>query len=167
MNHEISTVRFNNFPNFYQNSLAFLIYLAVHSQNEFSHPHTIWLNFSPLNVKNLHETPVSDSQFESRSVVKAFAVAASKAKQIFGPDVKTLPKPIVVQSIQTDGNKFHFGVFQLNTLDLNGSGGEKNYWYSKEKLKLFSNCAYIDGKPSLNDYNPDVLKYCFLFYNNS
>lgn len=120
-----------------------------------------------MDIKNLHGTDVTESQFESRNFLKAFTVAASRAQSIYGEKVKNLPKPIVVQSIQTDGKTFHFGIFQLRTLDLNGIDGVKNQWFSVPQLNLFSECGYKTGRPHLADYNPNVLKYMKVFYSNN
>lgn len=49
-----------------------------------SHPHTAFFHFDPSEVKNLYEEPVTESQFFSRTLVKAFAVAASRAQQLYG-----------------------------------------------------------------------------------
>ena len=71
-----------------------------------------------------------------------------------------------MQSIQTDGKTFHFGVFQLNTLNFNGTDGIKNYWFNTENVDLFNVCEYQFGKPILNGYNEEVLKILSVFYNN-
>ncbi|XP_055902588.1 39S ribosomal protein L37, mitochondrial [Eupeodes corollae] len=131
-----------------------------------SHPHTIFIHFDKENVKNLHGTPVSTTQFQSRNLMKAFTVASARAKQLYGDSVEQLPKPIVVQSIQTDGKTFHFGVFQLNTLQLNGSDGTKNYWFHLPNVDLFSECTYKVGRPILEGYNKDCFRYLKAFYSN-
>lgn len=125
------------------------------------------LHFSPECVKNLYEEPVTDSQYESRAMLKSFTVAASKATAQFGPNVKELDHPIVIQTIQCDGQRFQFSLFQLNTLDLDNYEGKKNYWYTTEYMNLYEQCAYVQGKPILEGYNRDILKHMFLFYNNS
>ncbi|KAJ6645811.1 39S ribosomal protein L37, mitochondrial [Pseudolycoriella hygida] len=130
------------------------------------HPHTIFLHFSPHEVKNLHETPVTESQLSSRSMLKAFAVAASRARQDYGEHVNDLEKPIVVQSIQLNGLSFQFGVFQLNTLNLGDDNGIKNVWFNGPTLPLCSECAYKLGRPVLAGYNPDVFRYIYGFYRN-
>lgn len=61
---------------------------------EFSNPHTILLHYSPLEVKNLFETPVTLSQFEGRALMKAFAVAASRAQSLYGVGLMILVKVI-------------------------------------------------------------------------
>lgn len=35
-------------------------------------------------MKNIHQSPVTENQIESRSLLKAFAVAAARAQQKFG-----------------------------------------------------------------------------------
>lgn len=52
--------------------------------SSFSHPHTVLLHYSNLDVKNLFEEPVTNDQFESRAIIKGFTVAASRAKTIYG-----------------------------------------------------------------------------------
>lgn len=109
---------------------------------------------------------VTDTQFESRALMKAFTVAASKARAHLGTNVTELTQPIVVQTVQSDGKKFQFGIFQLNTLDLTGSS-KQNYWYCSDIMKLYEECAYKVGRPTLEGYNRDVLKHMTVLYNNS
>lgn len=132
-----------------------------------SHPHTAFFHFDPSEVKNLYEEPVTESQFYSRTLVKAFAVAASRAQQLYGDNVKKLPEPITLQAVHTDNKKFHFAVLQLNTLDLDETAQEKNiFWMLPQAMDLFSECAYVKGKPTLEDYNPEVFQRILSFYCN-
>lgn len=132
-----------------------------------SHPHTVFLHFNKELVTNLHGTTVTASQFQSRTMLTAFAVAASRAKQLYGDSLtKQLPKPIVVQIIQTDGRSFHFGVLQLNTLELSGTVADRNYWFHQPTMDLFSECGYKVGRPVLEGYNKDVFRVFNAFYNN-
>jgi large subunit ribosomal protein L37 len=124
------------------------------------------IHFSPLDVKNQFETMVTPTQFESRAMIKAFTAAAAKANDMYGADVKVLPKPIVVQCVHTNGQTFHFGVFQLNTLDLDGPDGVKNYWFTRPNINLYDECAYKSSRPVLEGYNTDVLRLMNVFYNN-
>lgn len=71
-----------------------------------------------------------------------------------------------MQLVQTDGQLFQFGIFQLNTLDLKNND-VKNVWYKTNNIPLFSKCCYDAGKPVLEGYNSDVIKHFFAFYNNS
>uniref|UniRef100_A0A182YKH1 Large ribosomal subunit protein mL37 n=1 Tax=Anopheles stephensi TaxID=30069 RepID=A0A182YKH1_ANOST len=130
-----------------------------------SHPHTILIHCSPSDVKNATELPVSRDQIEGRTMVKAFAAAAARARQLYGEDVKALPNPITVQAVQTDSKTFHFSVYQLNTLDLSSST-DRNMWFRKAPLELYSQCGYVVGKPTLDDYNKDVLRHFAVFYSN-
>ena len=47
---------------------------------------------------------------------------------------------------------------QLNTLDLNsGSGGVKNiFWQMEEPVDLFKTCGFVQGRPQLEEFNPQV-----------
>ncbi|KAJ8948101.1 hypothetical protein NQ318_008454 [Aromia moschata] len=131
-----------------------------------SHPHTVFINFDKEEVQNIYEEEITHTQIFGRSLLKAFTVSASYARQMYGKDVKLLPKPVTVQSVQTDGHFYHFGIFQLNTLDLEG-GETKNIWYQTPLLNLFHNCSYKVGKPVLEGYNEEVVKHLYAFYNNN
>lgn len=141
----------------------------INRDYKFSHPHTILLHCAPEDVANMFETPVTDDQRESRAMMKAFTVAAARAKQLYGDDVKALPHPITIQAVQTDSKWFHFSIFQLNTLDLNGgtNAESRNLWFRKPSMNLYSKCGYLVGKPALHDYNKDVLKHLTVFYGAS
>ncbi|XP_023013475.2 mitochondrial ribosomal protein L37 [Leptinotarsa decemlineata] len=129
-----------------------------------SHPHTLFIHFDREVVKNLFEEVVTDNQIFGRSLLKTFTVAASYARQKYGDDVKNLPKPVTLQSVQTDGRFFHLGVLQLNTLDLEGT--RRNLWYQTPLQYLFDNCGYKVGRPRLEGYNSKVIKQLYGFYNS-
>ena len=128
--------------------------------------HTIFINHNPEEVKNLTELPVTEDQIHARSMIKSFGAAAICAQQKFGLSVKELPKPIVVQCIQSDGQNFHFSVYQLNTLDIDGKEGIKNFWWSESSIKLYEEAVYKNGQPCLEGYNSDVFKRYLAFYKN-
>lgn len=109
---------------------------------------------------------MTDTQFESRAILKGFAVAASRAQTMYGEGCKQLDKPIPVQVVQFDGKKIQFGIFQLNTLDLEGAEGIKNYWFSSPITKLYDDCHYEKGRPSLTAYNFDIFKMMNVFYSS-
>ncbi|XP_012251357.2 39S ribosomal protein L37, mitochondrial [Athalia rosae] len=136
-------------------------------KSQWMNAHTIFIYYDPSEVKNLYETPVTETQIFGRSLLKSFAVAASYARQRFGDEIVSLPEPVVIQCIHSDGKFFHFSVFQLNTLDLNGSDGEKNLWWSSPKILLFERAGYDVGKPIIEKYNPEVFKRIFAFYSNN
>lgn len=124
------------------------------------------LHYSHLDVKNLYDAPVTDDQFESRAMLKGFAVAASRAHSLYGRNVKDLKKPITVQVVQLESKRVQFGIFQLNTLDLDGDSGLKNFWFRKLITNLYDDCFYNDGRPALTSYNFDVLRLMSVFYGN-
>lgn len=128
---------------------------------------TAIIYFDETKVFNIYETPVTEKQILGRTLAKAFAVAAAQARDRFGDDVKDLPEPVAVQCIQTDGNWFHFLVFQLNTLNLDGNDGVKNVMWHIPRIQLFNSCAYIRGKPVLEGYNPEVFRRMLGFYKHS
>ncbi|XP_075982545.1 mitochondrial ribosomal protein L37 [Anticarsia gemmatalis] len=129
------------------------------------HPHTTWLHYNSTEVSNIYETPVTKEQILGRALTHAFTVASSYAKQLHGEDVKDLPEPIYLNCIQTDGQKFHFGVLELNTLDVDGKEGTKNVWYSKNDLRLYESSCYFSGMPVLENYNNKVYGYINALYN--
>lgn len=160
--------------------------IAVANGANFEHPHTAFIHYTPLNVFNYTLEPVTEDQIESRALLKAFTFAAAKAQSVYGvnnetysfncsaivkpkpyilqANVRDLPKPITIQCIHVHVNKFYFGVYQLNTLNLDGSDGNKNYWFSIPPMLLYSNCEYRESRPVLMDYNNDVLRHALAFY---
>lgn len=72
--------------------------------------------------------------------------------------------------MQTDSKWFHFSIFQLNTLDLSSGSNDaasRNLWFRKPRMDLYSECGYAVGKPTLVDYNKDVLRHMAVFYGSS
>ncbi|KRF99937.1 uncharacterized protein Dwil_GK27784 [Drosophila willistoni] len=133
-----------------------------------SHPHTLFAYFDKHLTRNSHGSEVTENQFQARTMVKAFALAVARAKQLHGNSTAgALTRPIVVQSIQTDGRVFHFGIFQLNTLDLNSSSATKNYWFHRQSTELFTECGYQAGRPHLEGYNGETIRILNAFYHNS
>ncbi|XP_012276239.1 39S ribosomal protein L37, mitochondrial [Orussus abietinus] len=136
----------------------------IDSESPWMNVHTIFIYDNPETIKNLTELPVTESQVLAQSMLKSFAAAAACAKQRFGAYVKELPEPITIQCIQSDGKSFYFSVFQLNTLNLNGVTGTKNFWWCSPKLDLFEKAMYEAGIPTLTGYNPEVFKTMLAFF---
>nr|XP_033325819.1 39S ribosomal protein L37, mitochondrial [Megalopta genalis]XP_033325821.1 39S ribosomal protein L37, mitochondrial [Megalopta genalis]XP_033325822.1 39S ribosomal protein L37, mitochondrial [Megalopta genalis] len=128
--------------------------------------HTIFVNHDPEEVKNITGLPVTEDQIQARSLMESFTAATVYARQRFGLNVKELSEPVVVQCIQSDGQKYHFSVYQLNTLDLDGKEGIKNFWWSTPIYKLYEEAKYKDGKPYIKEYNNEIFKRFFAFYKN-
>ncbi|XP_076752808.1 mitochondrial ribosomal protein L37 [Xylocopa sonorina] len=138
----------------------------ISMESPLSNVHTIFINHDPEEVKNITELPVTQKQIYARSLIKSFGIAANCARRRFGSDVKHLPEPVVVQCVQSDGQNFHFSVYQLNTLDLDGVEGIRNFWWSEPSMKLYTQAQYEKGKPCLEGYTSDVFKRFHAFYNN-
>lgn len=142
--------------------------LAIRKEISSSHPHTVLTYFDKTVIGNIHGSKISSTQFYGRTMLKAFVVAAARAKQLYGDSINdALQKPVIVQCVQTDGRVFHFGVFQLNTLNLNSNSSLKNYWFHRPSVELFSECAYVTGKPHIEGYNSEAFRILNAFYNNS
>ncbi|CAB0030064.1 unnamed protein product [Trichogramma brassicae] len=138
----------------------------VISGNHQKHLHTIFVYHDPTKVKNKTELTVRENQTKARSLVKAFTAAACSACEQFGKDVKELPKPVTVQSVYSNGKDYYFSVYQLNTLNLDGLEGLKNYYWMSSKMSLYETGAFVDGVPTLEGYNPEVFKKILTFYKN-
>ncbi|XP_058790105.1 large ribosomal subunit protein mL37 [Phymastichus coffea] len=129
--------------------------------------HTVFIFNDPTKVKNLTEIEVQETQILGRALIKAFTAAAGSARQKFGTNIKDLPEPITIQCIHLDGKGFYFSVYQLNTLNLEGESGMKNYSWVLPKINLYETGGYVDGKPVLEGYNPEVFKRILAFYSNN
>lgn len=77
-----------------------------------------------------------------------------------------MPKPVVVQVIQTNGQWFHFSVYQLNTLVLDKNSAVKNIFWDHNRIWLYESSSFLNGRPTLVGYNPEVLNKCMAFYKN-
>ncbi|XP_015593654.1 39S ribosomal protein L37, mitochondrial [Cephus cinctus] len=138
----------------------------VDAKSNWLNAHTIFICYD-VDIKNVTELPVTQDQIISRAIVKAFATAASCAKQRFGTSVKELPEPVTVQCVQSNGKWFQFLVYQLNTLNLDGTEGIRNFCWTTSQIDLFDEAGYNIGRPVLKGYNPEVFKKIYAFYNNS
>ncbi|XP_057341344.1 39S ribosomal protein L37, mitochondrial [Microplitis mediator] len=138
----------------------------VPTSSPWVNPHTIFIYHDQVKVQNITELPVTKNQLLARSLIKSFTAAASYAYQKFGTNIKDLPEPITVQCVQSNGQSFHFSVFQLNTLNISGTEGIKNLWWSMPEIDLFNKAGYEEGKPLVEGYNPEVFKRISAFYNS-
>lgn len=72
-----------------------------------------------------------------------------------------LDEPVTVQVVHLNRQRYHFGVFQLNTLNLNPSTSDgapttRNLFWTQPWEMLFDSCKFKVGKPVLEGYNPKV-----------
>ncbi|XP_015283661.1 PREDICTED: 39S ribosomal protein L37, mitochondrial [Gekko japonicus] len=95
----------------------------------YPHPHTIYF----AHGDKYHR--MRPEQLRAKMLMFAFGNALAKARVLYGDEPKVLEKPIVVQSVATNGQSFQFVVFQLNTTDLDPSHGVKNLaWIDADQL---------------------------------
>lgn len=133
---------------------------------KFNNIHTAFIHYNETEVKNLYETPVEQSQILGRSLMKSYAFAVANAKSKFGEDITELPEPITLQCVHTNAHWFHFSVFQLNTLAGPEEDGKKNTFWQTPLINLYKKCIFEDGVPTLEEYNPEVIKNFLAFYMN-
>eukprot|EP00079_Xenopus_tropicalis_P008404 XP_002931477.1 PREDICTED: 39S ribosomal protein L37, mitochondrial [Xenopus tropicalis] len=104
----------------------------------FPHPHTVFV-MDPCSTR----AGFLPDQLRAKMIMLAYGSALAKARNLFGEDAKVLPEPILVQSIGTDGQHFHFLVFQLNTLDLVSEDGVKNIVWMDSDQSLYSSARLV------------------------
>ncbi|XP_069498236.1 large ribosomal subunit protein mL37 [Ambystoma mexicanum] len=106
----------------------------------YAHPHTLYLT----NVCNPPGgPPFNPEHLRAKMIMFAFGNALANAKRLYGEEAKVLDRPVVVQSVATDGRLFQFLVLQLNTTDLNSSDGVKNLiWIDSDQL-LYDYANYL------------------------
>ncbi|EZA55817.1 hypothetical protein DMN91_011665 [Ooceraea biroi] len=150
--------------NFYRTEDVYPI-RSVNILSPWKNVHTIFAFHNPRKVRNLTELAVTESQIAGCTMIKSYTAAASCARYRFGASVTELPEPVTVQAVQTDGRRYQFFVFQLNSLDVNDAG-VKNFWYTLPPLALYEKAQYDDGRPVLEGYNPEVFRRIVAFYRN-
>ncbi|XP_042319202.1 39S ribosomal protein L37, mitochondrial [Sceloporus undulatus] len=132
----------------------------------YPHPHTIY--FAPRCIKS----KIKPEHLQARMMMFAFGSALAKAKGLYGDEPRILDKPIVVQSVGTDGQCFQFLVFQLNTTDLDSCNGIKNLvWIDGDQL-LYEDARSrpeikkkVVVKPAgIHGYQPETFKKFLAFY---
>ncbi|KAB5535920.1 hypothetical protein PHYPO_G00123450 [Pangasianodon hypophthalmus] len=85
---------------------------------------------------------------------------------------RVLEKPIVVQSVGTNGRLFQFVIFQLNTTDLESDSGVKNLaWvdadqqlYDFAKVRPFIKKKVVKVPAGLSGYQPETFKKFLALY---
>ncbi|KAF5888597.1 39S ribosomal protein L37, mitochondrial, partial [Clarias magur] len=99
----------------------------------YPHAHTLF-------ITEAGDTPkLQPGQLRAKLLMFAFGNALARARALYGDESRVLEKPIVVQSVGTNGRLFHFVVFQLNTTELTSDSGVKNL-------------AWVDGDQPLYDF---------------
>jgi len=129
----------------------------------FTHPHA-----HTMFVK--YDDRWTTTQRNAKALMYCFGQTAAQARRQHGMDVKTLPKPIAMQCVLTNGFDYSLVCFQLNTLDVSGSEGGRgvknlvwfdadNAMYNKivPRRSMLRNTKY-------EDYDPTVLTKLFALY---
>ncbi|XP_077189751.1 large ribosomal subunit protein mL37 [Paroedura picta] len=134
----------------------------------YPYPHTIYFADGDECHKMIPE------ELRAKMMLFAFGNALAKARVLYGDEPKVLEKPIVVQSVGTDGQTFQFMVFQLNTTDLDPSHGVKNLaWIDADQL-LYEEVRHrpqirrkvITIPVGVHGYQPATFKKFLAFYLN-
>ncbi|KAA0719016.1 39S ribosomal protein L37, mitochondrial [Triplophysa tibetana] len=132
----------------------------------FPHAHTLFL-------MEMGNTPkLYPEQLRAKMLMFAFGNALARAQALYGKDPGILEKPIVVQSVATNGRLFQFVVFQLNTTDLQSDSGVKNLaWvdedqplYEFAKVRPLIKKKVVQVPAGLSGYEPNTFKKFLAFY---
>jgi len=126
------------------------------SSTHHSHPftHTVFSHYAT------HISPqwLTGAQ-QARSLMVGFCAALGQARLRWGQAVAgDLPEPVTVNIINTDGQRYQFATFQLNSLDL-GSEITNVFWVHPEPLELFEFCGYQEGQVTLTGLNLDTFSH--------
>merc|ERR1712200_97843 len=130
-------------------------------------------NFPVLSMKNshpfVHTVVYNDTDFitkkynpdkqRAKCLLYAYATALGQARLMHGEGIiGDLDTPITVNSVSTNGQKFTFGSFQLNSTDLNSS--KPNLFSSHPDTQdLFEFCGYDNGRVSLKNFDAETLRF--------
>ena len=148
----IKSIRFVNGPN-----ILILFLEECLGDSMTPHIHTCFEVYNGLQ-------PRMDQDYFGRSLILAYASTLAQARLKYGKKILgDLPEPIAVHFINTNGSKFHFSVFQLNSLDLNGD--IKNiFWHEPVMEEFFDTCDYVSAVPTIQGYNHGVFNKLLAIY---
>uniref|UniRef100_A0A8B9KX23 Large ribosomal subunit protein mL37 n=1 Tax=Astyanax mexicanus TaxID=7994 RepID=A0A8B9KX23_ASTMX len=132
----------------------------------YPHAHTLFL-MEPGNRPKLFP-----EQLRAKMVMFTFGNALARAQALYGNEPRVLEKPIVVQSVATNGRIFQFVVFQLNTTALESDDGVKNMvWvdsdqplYDYAKVRPLIKKKQVKVPAGLSGYHPDTFKKFLALY---
>ncbi|KAL6468315.1 hypothetical protein MHYP_G00239920 [Metynnis hypsauchen] len=132
----------------------------------YPHAHTLYVMEDGTTRKLYPE------QLRAKMIMFTFGNALARARALHGNDPKVLEKPIVVQSVATNGRFFQFVVFQLNTTALESDSGVKNLvWvdadqplYEFAKVRPLIKKKVVQVPAGLSGYQPDTFKKFLALY---
>ncbi|KAG7319990.1 hypothetical protein KOW79_017133 [Hemibagrus wyckioides] len=132
----------------------------------YPHVHTLF-------VTEAGDAPkLQPEQLRAKLVMFAFGNALARACALYGDESRVLEKPMVVQSVGTNGRLFQFVVFQLNTTDLESDSGVKNLvWidadqqlYDFAKVRPYIKKKEVKVPAGLSGYRPETFKKFLALY---
>jgi len=136
--------------NVYPTSPAHPISSTLHS-----HPftHTVFCHYTT------HIDPQWRAQAQqAKSLMVGFCVALGQARLRWGGNISgDLPEPVTINIINTDGQRYQVGTFQLNSMDLDSVNNV--FWMHPEPLELFEFCGYSDGQVALSGLDLNTYSY--------
>ncbi|CAG0886596.1 unnamed protein product [Darwinula stevensoni] len=135
-------------------------FFPVNRSAKQQYPHVIFLhNDYPYNENWTPELRLA------RPLMHCFAWALAFARH---HSVKekggVLEEPLSLQCIHHNSQEFTFSCFQLNTLNIDGTEGIKNFYWTTPAMNIHDFCSYHDGRPVLKNYNPQVMQYFLAFF---
>jgi len=146
------------------------LYISHIYRDTAAHPITSTLHSKPyLNtVFDFHTSNIGDPFTDdriwnaevqrSRCLMFAFTAALGQARLLYGNQVEgKLPKPVVVNSVSTNGVWWEMASFQLNSLDMQ-SDVKNLFFHHPDSMKLIDFCGYRDARPELEGLNMDTFK---------
>ena len=100
--------------------------------------------------------------FHTHGLIQLFSQSAAEAVQNGFKVDEDLPYPLVTQGIVTNGKRFTFVCFQLNTLNLrkDSDDGKCNVFWAGPSLELYSDV--VPGK-GLQDFNTECVELILKF----
>ena len=113
-------------------------------------------NFSALSMAHtvfmINQKDQESENLLTHGLMQLFSQSAAEAVQNGFKIDQDLPLPLVSQGIVTDGQKFTFVCFQLNTLDFReeSEAGKCNVFWGGPTLKLYDNLNVGHGLENLN-----------------
>ena len=119
---------------------------SAHARTSFPHLHTVLV---------LYQEPLTDAHIIQKGVCLTFARLLAEAR-CSASDV--LHTPLPGQCIATNGKKFTFFYYQLNTLDLDRDAGTKNLVHMDGPHLLYRKLDKKGGKKCVVDLNKHVMK---------
>lgn len=132
----------------------------------YPHAHTLFITEAGDAPK------LQADQLRAKLIMFAFGNALARAYAQYGNKSRVLEKPIVVQSVGTNGRVFQFVVFQLNTTDLESDSGVKNLaWvdadqqlYDFAKVRPYIKKKVVKVPAGLAGYRPETFKKFLALY---